>query len=134
LGSSAAAGGAMFRTSEINFFRLVLFLVRARNFTCDSSEMILLTHNMLISPMKGATKQLHLGIEAEEVEVKEREYNREFLIKMMERLDWPAFVAAAKTVTEYISGSRGSIVNYHICNSLKKTIFHRLRTRFERFC
>ena len=49
--------------------------------------------------MKGATKQLHLGIEAEEVEVKEREYNQEFLIKMMERLDWPAFVNAAKTVS-----------------------------------
>ena len=44
--------------------------------------MILLTHNMLISPMKGATKQLHLGIEAEEIEVKEREYNKDFLVKM----------------------------------------------------
>ncbi len=53
---------------------------------------------MLISPMKGATKQLHLVIEAEETEVKEREFNQEFLVKMMERLDWPAFVAAAKTV------------------------------------
>ncbi len=53
---------------------------------------------MLISPMKGATKQLHLGIEAEETEVKEREFNQEFLVKMMDRLDWSAFVAAAKTV------------------------------------
>ena len=49
--------------------------------------------------MKGATKQLHLGIEAEETEVKEREFNQEFLVKMMDRLDWSAFVAAAKTVS-----------------------------------
>jgi hypothetical protein len=48
--------------------------------------------------MKGATKQLHLGIEAEEVETKEREFNQEFLSKMLERLDWDAFVKAAKTV------------------------------------
>ncbi len=51
--------------------------------------------------MKGATKQLHLGIEAEETEVKEREFNQEFLVKMMERLEWSAFVAAAKTVSKH---------------------------------
>ena len=60
--------------------------------------MILLTHNMLVSPMKGATKQLHLAIEAEEVQTKEREFSQEFLVRMLERLDWPAFVAAAKSV------------------------------------
>jgi hypothetical protein len=74
---------------------------RPLQFTCSVArlKMILLTHNMLISPMKGATKQLHLGIEAEETEVKEREFNQEFLVKMLERLEWSAFVAAAKTVS-----------------------------------
>ena len=72
---------------------------RSPRLGCHVPSMILLTHNMLISPMKGATKQLHLGIEAEEIEVKEREYNKDFLVKMLERLDWSAFLAAAKIVS-----------------------------------
>jgi len=60
--------------------------------------MILLTHNMLASPMKEAAKQLPLGIEAVEVREIEREFNPEFLRNMIDRLDWSALVAAATTL------------------------------------
>jgi multifunctional methyltransferase subunit TRM112 len=60
--------------------------------------MILLTQNLLTSPMAGAADQKPLAIEATEVEEKEREYNEDFLKRILDRLDWPAFVAAAKSV------------------------------------
>ena len=60
--------------------------------------MILLTQNLLVSPMAGATDQKPLGIEATEVEDKERDYDADFLKRMLERIDYDAFVAAARTV------------------------------------
>mmetsp|Transcript_55278 Transcript_55278/g.131294 ORF Transcript_55278/g.131294 Transcript_55278/m.131294 type:complete len:124 (-) Transcript_55278:72-443(-) len=60
--------------------------------------MILLTHNMLASPMKEAGQQLPLGIEASEIAEKEREYNQEFLAGILVRVDWDSFLAAATTL------------------------------------
>jgi hypothetical protein len=60
--------------------------------------MILLTQNLLVSPMAGASDQKPLGIEATEVEDKERDYDADFLKRMLERIDYDAFVAAARTV------------------------------------
>lgn len=60
--------------------------------------MILLTQNLLVSPMAGATDQKPLGIEATEVEDKERDYDADFLKRMLGRIDYDAFVAAARTV------------------------------------
>lgn len=60
--------------------------------------MILLSQNLLVSPMGGAVDQKPLGIEANEIEEKKRDYDEAFLIKMLDRIDWGAFVAAAKTV------------------------------------
>ena len=48
--------------------------------------------------MAGAAEQLPLAIEASEVEEKEREYNEEFLKRMLDRVDWASFLAAAKSV------------------------------------
>lgn len=60
--------------------------------------MILLTQNLLVSPMAGASDQKPLGIEATEVEDKERDYDADFLKRMLERIDYDAFVAAARAV------------------------------------
>mmetsp|Transcript_47658 Transcript_47658/g.112166 ORF Transcript_47658/g.112166 Transcript_47658/m.112166 type:complete len:128 (-) Transcript_47658:24-407(-) len=64
--------------------------------------MILLTHNMLRSPMKGATQKLPLVIEVSEepesVVDKEREFNDEFLKATLAKIDWPSFVAATETL------------------------------------
>ena len=62
--------------------------------------MILLTHNMLASPMKEASKQLPLKIECEEKVEKEQEYNADFLNRMIERIDWNSFCAAAQSVRD----------------------------------
>jgi hypothetical protein len=60
--------------------------------------MILLTQNLLISPMAAASQEKPLAIEASEVQEKEREYNEDFLKRMLDRIDWASFLTAAKSV------------------------------------
>jgi hypothetical protein len=63
-----------------------------------SKKMILLTQNLLISPMAAASQEKPLAIEASEVQEKEREYNEDFLKRMLDRIDWASFLTAAKSV------------------------------------
>jgi len=57
--------------------------------------MRLITHNMLACNIKGVKSGFPLRIEAESVEVKEADFNPEFLKRMIPKLEWKAFVDAA---------------------------------------
>jgi len=57
--------------------------------------MKLLTHNLLRSNVKGVKKGYPLRIEATKVELKETEFNAEFIRRMLDRLDWQALRTAA---------------------------------------
>jgi len=60
--------------------------------------MRLITHNMLASPVKGVETSFPLGIELTKVEVKEQEFNADFLKMMLPKLEWKALVEACQTV------------------------------------
>ncbi|TWW55699.1 Multifunctional methyltransferase subunit TRM112-like protein tRNA methyltransferase 112 -like protein [Takifugu flavidus] len=66
--------------------------------------MKLLTHNMLTSHVKGVTQGYPLLIKATEVKVNEVEFNPEFVVKMIPKLEWSALVQAAEEV-EVMEGS-----------------------------
>ncbi|XP_068614356.1 multifunctional methyltransferase subunit TRM112-like protein [Brachionichthys hirsutus] len=57
--------------------------------------MKLLTHNMLTSHVKGVTKGYPLLIKATEVKVNEVEFNPQFVIRMIPKLEWSALVQSA---------------------------------------
>lgn len=61
--------------------------------------MRLLTHNFLQSNVKGTTKGYPLIIEADEVVVEESPVDKELLVKMLPKLDYPAFLGAAKQLS-----------------------------------
>ena len=58
--------------------------------------MRLLTHNMLMSNIKGVKNGYPLLIEAADVIVNEVEFNAQFISRMIPRLEWSAVVQAAK--------------------------------------
>uniref|UniRef100_A0A8C6WU72 Multifunctional methyltransferase subunit TRM112-like protein n=1 Tax=Neogobius melanostomus TaxID=47308 RepID=A0A8C6WU72_9GOBI len=58
--------------------------------------MKLLTHNMLTSHVKGVTKGYPLLIKATEVKVNEVEFNPQFVIRMVPKLEWTALIQAAE--------------------------------------
>lgn len=60
--------------------------------------MRLLTHNMLKSNVRGVEDGYPLAIEAERVEEQEVEFNAEFVVNMLPKLEWGAFVAAAQAL------------------------------------
>ena len=57
--------------------------------------MRLITHNMLQCNIKGVTNGFPLGIEPEEVNVVESEFDAAFIQSTLPKLHWPAFVASA---------------------------------------
>jgi multifunctional methyltransferase subunit TRM112 len=61
--------------------------------------MRLLTHNFLQSNVKGTTKGYPLIIEADEVVVEESPVDKELLVKMLPKLDYPAFLGAAQQLS-----------------------------------
>nr|CAD7570404.1 unnamed protein product [Timema californicum] len=66
--------------------------------------MKLLTHNMLTSKcIKGVSVGYPLKIEAKDVQVSEIDFNPEFLVRIIPKLDWSAFYKAAESV-EVIDG------------------------------
>jgi multifunctional methyltransferase subunit TRM112 len=59
--------------------------------------MKLLTHNLLTSKIiKGVVKGYPLSIEAKRIEVFKSELNREFLLRMLDRIDYDALYIAAE--------------------------------------
>ena len=61
-----------------------------------AARMKLLTHNLLQSP--GTRHGYPLAIEAEKVETVETEFNPDFLVRMVEKLDYPGLVTTIATV------------------------------------
>lgn len=60
--------------------------------------MKLITHNMLTCNIKGVKNGFPFKIEAEDVQLKEADYNPEFLVRMMQKLEWKALVETARTL------------------------------------
>ncbi|KAJ7536903.1 hypothetical protein O6H91_12G087700 [Diphasiastrum complanatum] len=60
--------------------------------------MRLLTHNMLSCNRKGVSNGFPLGIEASKLEVKEVDFNSDFLRHIYPKIEWKAFVDAAKSL------------------------------------
>ncbi|XP_028404135.1 multifunctional methyltransferase subunit TRM112-like protein [Dendronephthya gigantea] len=58
--------------------------------------MRVLTHNMLMSNIKGVKNGYPLLIEALDITINEVEFNAQFISRMIPRLDWSAVVQAAK--------------------------------------
>ena len=67
--------------------------------------MKLLTHNLLQSP--GTRHGYPLAIEAEKVETVETEFNPDFLVRMVEKLDYPGLVTTIATVRHRHTLPRG---------------------------
>ncbi|EGD74421.1 hypothetical protein PTSG_11519 [Salpingoeca rosetta] len=61
-------------------------------------RMKLLTHNLLRSRVKGAAKGYPLAIHATTVETKEADFNPTFIVRMLDRIQWPVVVQAASQV------------------------------------
>ena len=61
--------------------------------------MRLLTHNFLQSNVKGTTEGYPLIIEADEVVVEESPVDKELLVKMLPKLDYPVFLGAAQQLS-----------------------------------
>ncbi|KAI3906755.1 hypothetical protein MKW92_044939 [Papaver armeniacum] len=60
--------------------------------------MRLLTHNMLSCNIKGVTNGFPLGLEIAKHEVKEVEFNSDFIRNMFVKIEWKALVDAAKSM------------------------------------
>ncbi|MCL7031808.1 hypothetical protein MKW94_002768 [Papaver nudicaule] len=60
--------------------------------------MRLLTHNMLSCNIKGVTNGFPLGLEITKREIKEVEFNSDFVRNMFAKIEWKALVNAAKSM------------------------------------
>ncbi|XP_053305027.1 multifunctional methyltransferase subunit TRM112-like protein [Spea bombifrons] len=60
--------------------------------------MKLLTHNMLRSHVTGVTRGFPLAIRAEEVKLSSVDFSRDFVARMIPKLEWEALVEAADSL------------------------------------
>ncbi|KAG8564193.1 hypothetical protein GDO81_016363 [Engystomops pustulosus] len=60
--------------------------------------MKLLTHNMLRSHVSGVTRGFPLIIRADEVKLNSVDFNREFVARMIPKLEWEALVQSAESL------------------------------------
>ena len=67
----------------------------------------LLTHNFLACHIKGVKDAYPFLIEATKVEVRDADYDPDFLRKIFPRIQWPAFLAGASSVSA-LKAKRGS--------------------------
>ena len=61
-----------------------------------TSKMRLLAHNMLACNVKGVVNGYPLTIHATKIETNESEFNGNFIVHMLGKLDWRAFLKACK--------------------------------------
>uniref|UniRef100_A0A8C5QRI0 Multifunctional methyltransferase subunit TRM112-like protein n=2 Tax=Leptobrachium leishanense TaxID=445787 RepID=A0A8C5QRI0_9ANUR len=61
-------------------------------------KMKLLTHNMLRSHVTGVTRDFPLLIRADEVKINVVDFNRDFVARMIPKLEWGALVGAAESL------------------------------------
>ncbi|XP_063294152.1 multifunctional methyltransferase subunit TRM112-like protein [Pelobates fuscus] len=60
--------------------------------------MKLLTHNMLRSHVSGVTRGFPLAIRANEVKLSDVDFSRDFVVRMIPKLEWEALVEAADSL------------------------------------
>ena len=60
--------------------------------------MKLLTHNLLRSPVKGAKMDSALKLEATQIETNEVDFNQEFVINIVPKLEWSVLYTAVDSV------------------------------------
>lgn len=65
--------------------------------------MKLYTHNMMISPVKGITKNYPLGIEADAVEERDVDFDAQFIKHILPTIDYPVLLASALQVNMWCS-------------------------------
>mmetsp|Transcript_7361 Transcript_7361/g.14500 ORF Transcript_7361/g.14500 Transcript_7361/m.14500 type:complete len:124 (-) Transcript_7361:367-738(-) len=58
--------------------------------------MKLLTHNMLACHIKGVKNGYPFDIEVEKTQIVNADYDPDFLVRMVPKLNWPAFLQGAK--------------------------------------
>ena len=76
-----------------------------------SGTMKLLTHNMLMSP--GTRNGYPLAIEVEKMEVVESEFNAEFMVRMVDKIDYSALLTTIRAVRARSTAScMKSILNF----------------------
>jgi len=83
--------------------------------------MKVLTHNMLRSPIKGVKIDAFLGIESTKSQDVEAEFNSEFIVNILNKLDWPLLLVAATSVITHIPFLEIIILASSICKRSKKT-------------
>ncbi|GAU93092.1 hypothetical protein RvY_05080 [Ramazzottius varieornatus] len=75
----------------------LLFLQTTSACPYTSRTMKLLTHNMLTSKaIKGVQEGYPLRVKAETVEIRESEFNKDFLVRLLPKIHYDALYAAAK--------------------------------------
>mmetsp|Transcript_38182 Transcript_38182/g.89768 ORF Transcript_38182/g.89768 Transcript_38182/m.89768 type:complete len:116 (-) Transcript_38182:334-681(-) len=84
--------------------------------------MKLLTHNLLQSP--GTRHGYPLAIEAEKVETVETEFNPDFLVRMVEKLDYPGLVTTIATLGMKESLPSAIPANFGDDESFLKALHH----------
>ncbi|KAL6480360.1 hypothetical protein MHYP_G00113930, partial [Metynnis hypsauchen] len=86
------------RLKKANEGTLVVIYFPLKYTVPATTDMKLLTHNMLTSHVKGVTKGYPLLIKAIEVKVNEVEFNPQFVSRMIPKLEWSALIQAAEGV------------------------------------
>ncbi|XP_025414223.1 multifunctional methyltransferase subunit TRM112-like protein [Sipha flava] len=87
--------------------------------------MKLLTHNLLSSKcLKGVKVGYPLRIVAKDVKISESEYNMEFVLKMIPKLDWKVLVNAAEQIGHGNNLPIELIEDYEDDEELLKKIHH----------
>ncbi|XP_003970255.2 multifunctional methyltransferase subunit TRM112-like protein [Takifugu rubripes] len=92
--------------------------------------MKLLTHNMLTSHVKGVTQGYPLLIKATEVKVNEVEFNPEFVVKMIPKLEWSALVQAAEELGQKQDLPEQLVADYGTDEAFLKKV-HRILLEVE---
>ncbi|KAM4721817.1 multifunctional methyltransferase subunit TRM112-like protein [Rhinophrynus dorsalis] len=88
--------------------------------------MKLLTHNMLRSHVTGVTRGFPLLIRAEEVKLGSVDFNREFVTRMIPKLEWGALVEAAESLGHASDLPRELETGYENNEEFLKKVHHAL--------
>ncbi|XKL68914.1 hypothetical protein PGB90_006683 [Kerria lacca] len=89
--------------------------------------MKLVTHNMLTSKcLKGVNTGYPLKLVVKEIRVQSSDFNKEFISKMIPRLDWAVFVVAAKQIGHAGNLPDQLLPDYENNEELLKDVHHAL--------
>ncbi|XP_073410716.1 multifunctional methyltransferase subunit TRM112-like protein [Dendrobates tinctorius] len=86
--------------------------------------MKLLTHNMLRSHVSGVTRGFPLIIRAEEVKMNSVDFNREFVTRMIPKLEWEALVQSAESLGHGLDLPRELVSGYENDEAFLKKVHH----------